>query len=262
MKKTTLFSKIVKILLIVLGVLALAFVGLVIYEVTIGLPEPSSEALPPTPPEEIKEPAPCLFTREPEETWPDQTASDPPIGNVELIKSFRLKTYDVFGSDLYEVHKSMQEKGPVITNSIGIGFANSTISVTRSFLKNTSAGCTLTGVKVFIDMSIILPKWADKASASDQDQKMVDIFLKFAKRHEQGHINIGLKAAREIQAELAQLRSAPTCQELNTEVKKLYNDIVPKAIEADDEYDNRTNHGTTQRPSDYPFTCNWREIEI
>ena len=29
----------------------------------------------------LKKPTTCVFTREPEETWPDETAVDPPIGN-------------------------------------------------------------------------------------------------------------------------------------------------------------------------------------
>ena len=55
------FKKIVKISLIVLGVLALAFVGLVIYEITIGLPESPSKVLTPTspePPAEVPPPKP------------------------------------------------------------------------------------------------------------------------------------------------------------------------------------------------------------
>mgnify|MGYP001598251458 CR=1 FL=1 len=262
-------NKILKILLIVLGVPALAFAGLVIYEVAIGLPKSPSEA-PPVEPlsEEAKKPAPCFFTREPEETWPDETVNDLPIGNVELIKKFHFETYDVFGSNLYEVTAAMNENGPIIIKEKlptvnmsvkGVAFGHGLINPIW-YRKNTAAGCTITQANVTINMMLLLPKWADEASAPDQDQKWWDLYLKFLERHEQGHINIALKEAREFQAELAQLKPAPSCQDNDNNIRVLFVAVEQKGIEDSVNYDKRTNHGTTQRP-DFS-TCNWSEIEI
>lgn len=272
-------NKILKILLIVLGVLVLAFVGLVIYEVTIGLPESSSEVLPPTlPSEEAKKPAPCFFTREPEETWPDETVSDPPIGNVELIKKFRFETYDVFGSNMSEVRDSMIKNGPATIKEKWPTFNRSSDEIValgggvisgKWYRKNTIDGCVFTRAEETVNIILLLPKWADKASASDQDQKMWDLYLEFLKRHEQGHINIALKEARELQVELAQPKSAPSCQELDDKMNTLFAVSHQKLKEATDNYDNRTNRGSTQMPHEinqtpsvFPFTCDWSEIKI
>ena len=256
-------------MLIVLGVLALAFAGLVIYDVIIGLPDPQSE-VPLSEPlsEETKKTTPCFFTRDPVETWPDETVSDPPIGNVELIKSSLVETYDIFGLNLSEVLDSMNKNGPIIIKQKvptinmsveGVAYAEGLIDSTWH-RKETAAGCILTGAEETIDIMLILPKWVDKVSASDQDQKMWDLYLTFLKRHEQGHINIALKAAREWQAELAQPISAPSCQGLDDKIKVLYNEIMQTGKEATVNYDQRTNHGLTQRPD--LFTCDWRELKI
>ena len=254
-------NKIGKILLIVLGVPALVFVGLVIYEVTIGFSE--------SPSEEVKKPPSCSFTREPEETWPDETASDPPIGNVELIKNaYLIETYDVFGSNLSEVRDSMNKDGPIIIKQKvpnvnmsvkGVAYAGGNVGVIWR-KKNTAAGCILTKANVTINITLILPNWANKAAASDQDQEMWDLYLKFLKRHEQGHINMGLKAARELQAELAQLKPAPSCKELDGKISVLYDEMVQKGEEDGVNYDNRTNYGVTQRPD--LLACNWSELRI
>ena len=286
-------SKIVKILLISLGVPVLAFVGLVIYEITVGLPEPSSKALPtksptkvqaekkltpPKPPSEtVKRLIACVFTRDPVETWPDETVSDPPIGNVELIKNVSIETYDVFGSNALEVKASMIEKGPTAVREKTPGVktyvkvkATTTGSTRITWQpKNIDGGCILTGAKVTVDRTITLPEWVDKASASNQDQKMWDLFLKFLKRHEQGHVNISLKAYRDLQVELAQPISAPSCQELSDKIKTLRAALEQKRYQADTDYDNRTTSGLTQFPHEpnrtqppFPFTCNWSEINI
>lgn len=265
--------KIGKILLIILGVLVLAFVGLVIYEIINPSPESPPEVILPTSPEpsseDVKKPATCVFTRDPVETWPDETASDPPIGNVELIKNFHIETYDAFGSNLLEVQNSMKEKGLVVrTHEAAIAMVFSSIGITWQ-LGNTVAGCILIKAKVIVNISLTLPEWVNKSAASDQDQKMWDLYLKFIKRHEQGHINIALKEARELQAELAQQTSAPSCQELTNKIKALFVVEKEKIAEVNANYDNRTRRGSTQIPHEHnqtryvlPFTCNWSEIKI
>ena len=263
-------NKILKVLLIVLGILVLAFVSLVIYEVTIGLPKSPPEAPQVEPlPEETKKPAPCFFIREPEETWPDETVSDLPIGNVELIKKFRFETYDVFGSNVNEVRDSMFKNGPIAIKEKWPTFNKSSDKLValggggignKWYKKNTIDGCIFTRAEETVNIALLLPKWVDKVSASNQDQKMWDLYLKFLKRHEQGHINIVLKEAREWQVELAQLKSAPSCQELYYKIKTLFAMSRQKLKEATDNYDKRTNHGVTQRPD--LSTCNWSEIEI
>lgn len=278
-------SRIRKMLLIGLGVPVLVFVGLVIYEITIGLPEsPSKEveklailpskspsAVLPSKPiaKEVKKPIACLFTREPEETWPNETISDPPINNVELIKNFHIETYNVFGSNVYEVANSIADKGPAV-KTYGKGVAGTKISIKGTWQpKNTAAGCIITEARVAVDIMFVLPEWVNKTAGSDRDQKMWDLYLKFIKRHEQGHINIAIKPARELQAELAQPLSAPSCPELSDKIKALFAVARQKKSEADDYYDKRTERGTTQAPHErnqtpyvFPFTCNWSEINI
>lgn len=275
--------------MISLGVPVLGFVGLMIYEMTIGLPKsPSKEvkksavlpqktpsAVLPSKPtlKEVKKPTACVFTTEPEETWPDETAVDPPIGNVELIKNSQIKTFDVFGSNIREVSVSIGENGPVQSSGYGAGKRGAASLAAginyRWFTKNTADGCILARAIAIIDITLKLPNWVDKTSATVQDQKMWDLFQKFVKRHEQGHINIALKAAREFQAELAQPQSAPSCPELGDKITVLVETARQKRTEYNADYHKRTDFGNTQMPREshqtksvFPFTCNWSEINI
>lgn len=267
------FSKIGKILLIILGVLVLAFVGLVIYEIIHPSPGSPPEVILPTlsesPLDDVKKPAPCLFTKAPEEAWPNETASDPPMGNVELIKNLHIETYDTFGSNLLEVQDSMKKKGLVVrAHEAAIATVFSSIGITWQ-PGNTAAGCIITKAKVKLNITLTLPEWVNKAAASDQDQKMWDLYLKFTKQHEQGHINMALKEARELQAEVAQQTSAPSCQELTNKIKALFVAEREKRAEVDANYDNRTRSGSAQIPHEanqtryvLPFTCDWSAIKI
>ncbi|MDO8676551.1 MAG: DUF922 domain-containing protein [Candidatus Azambacteria bacterium] len=264
-------KKIVKISLIVLGVLVLAFVGLVLYEMVIGLPESPSETLPSKPlSKEVKKPAACFFITEPEETWPDETVSDPPIGNIELVKTFHPdETFDVFGSNVREVAISMNDNA-IAVDTFGTGLASTGSETGFSWrYKNTAAGCILTSAKVTLDITLTFPNWVDKVSATGQDQKMWDLYQKFVKRHEQGHINVVLKEARGLQAEFSQVKSEPSCQELKDKMNALAKQAYKKRAEADDYYDKRTRRGSTQIPHErdqmqyaFPFTCNWSEVKI
>ena len=238
------------------------FVPVVINEAIIGLPEPPSE--------EAKKPTACLFATEPEETWPDETVSDPPIGNIELVKTFHPdETFDVFGSNANEVAISMNDNA-IAVDTYGTGLARTWSRIAFSWrYKNTAAGCILTSAKVTLNITLTYPNWVDKASAPDQDQKMWDLYQKFAKRHEQGHINVALKEARGLQAEFSQVKSAPSCQKLKDKMNALAEQADKKGAEADDYYDNRTRRGGTQVPHEpdqmqyvFPFTCDWSEIKI
>jgi predicted secreted Zn-dependent protease len=180
---------------------------------------------------------------------PDETAADPPRGVVRLLKNITRKTYDVYGSDAAEVTDFIQKNSPVILEAYeAVTTAQSEIYWSYDHLIESNP-CKVTDGVVTVDIIVTMPRWVNISSAPADDQKRWDAYLVNVNRHEQGHVNIAMQAAREAQLKLSELfaTSVLSCSEIENEaINKLEREIKDKRLQNDTAYDNRTNHGKTQ----------------
>ena len=70
--------------------------------------------------------------------------------------------------------------------------------------------------------------------------------MRSLRQHENGHKDIGIKAAIEIERSIAELEPAVDCDELAETANELGQSIISKYAEKEREYDARTNFGETQ----------------
>ena len=61
--------------------------------------------------------------------------------------------------------------------------------------------------------------------------------------HEQGHKDLGVKAALEIENQLLNMGSRRSCEQLELDANKMAKDVVDKYSRLEKEFDRSTNHG-------------------
>ena len=91
-----------------------------------------------------------------------------------------------------------------------------------------------------------MPRWSDPADGSPELRAHWDKYLKALQNHEDGHKDHGIRAAQEIESELAGLRPMRSCTEMERAANSTGNGIVEKYRKRDLYYDILTIHGMIQ----------------
>ena len=105
------------------------------------------------------------------------------------------------------------------------------------------ASCQITQVKTTLKVVYNLPKLLEKSATNAPLKKAFDRYYQALFNHEQNHKNHGLEAALAIQAQLENLRSFPTCRDLNHQANALVQSLIRAYRQKDLDYDRRTEHG-------------------
>lgn len=106
--------------------------------------------------------------------------------------------------------------------------------------------CEIDRVDVSVDVKFTLPEWVDHDKASLGLQKKWDNYYTALVNHENGHKDIGIRAAEEIEKAIANMRSYRTCRELNDNTNSEAYRILEKYKKIEIDYDIETRHGMKQ----------------
>jgi predicted secreted Zn-dependent protease len=153
------------------------------------------------------------------------------------MRSFTLKHYDVSGSNLEELFKSLAAKGPRGFH----GLATWNVSY-RYVSKRADALCKIDELSILHQGEILMPRWIDAESAPKQLQAKWDSIYAKLKRHEDGHIANGREFFVRVRTALLAMPSHP-CEALELESQKVYSSLLRVYVENDKAFDMRTNHG-------------------
>ena len=110
----------------------------------------------------------------------------------------------------------------------------------------TPRGCSAESFKATVDITFRFPKWV---RTDDAPQTMVDkwdAYMKSLVTHENGHRDMAVSAAAELHREVASLRPAPSCADIDREVKLLCRERMERLNQEQKDYDATTVHGATQ----------------
>ena len=112
------------------------------------------------------------------------------------------------------------------------------------FRWNKSGGlCRITKVWTRVNVQYTLPKLNDSAALPRPLQQKWNTYYEALIRHEEGHGNIGVRAANEVENEIRNMPAQPNCRQLEIDANRLGNEIIDKYHELEKEYDRKTNHG-------------------
>ncbi|MGE0626443.1 MAG: DUF922 domain-containing protein [Hyphomicrobiaceae bacterium] len=168
--------------------------------------------------------------------------------NVELIETVRY--YDFFGSQRAEADRSLRRRLLVSHDFAGrvkrfAGQADWNIEW-RTCLEPFGAGCRVSGLVATVRVGYTLPRWADRASASDQIGSRWDSYATNLLAHERGHGRIALETAHLIQEGVVGLQDAQNCDAVSTEATNVVNEAMRRGEVMQNEYDRVTGHGRRQ----------------
>ncbi len=152
--------------------------------------------------------------------------------------------YDISGSTAEDLWKAMRALGPQSGGRRVFGYHS--WNVRWNFRYAPGGGeCRMKDVQVELTSTITLPRWRPPAVAPDGLVAQWDAFVAALTLHEQGHRDLSLAAAREIERALRRLRHAG-CAALDAQANALANRILGQYRERDRRYDAETGSGRTQ----------------
>ena len=106
--------------------------------------------------------------------------------------------------------------------------------------------CVIERAHTKVSVTYFLPRWKDSDGADPGLQEHWDRFINSLRRHEEGHKEIAVAAALEIEKAVASLNSYKGCEALRNVADTTAQGIIQKYIAQQEAYDKRTGHGRTQ----------------
>lgn len=165
------------------------------------------------------------------------TVAAAPVININNIY------YNVSGETAEDIWTDIMKKSPVMQNG------KQHVAYTRWYVNwsfwwvDKVESCEISGVSVSLDITYTLPKLTQNTSMTDALSNHWQNYYSALYRHEQGHKDFGVKAAEQIETELAAMAARPDCSQLEREANAAANRILDKFRQIEIRYDQSTNHG-------------------
>lgn len=164
----------------------------------------------------------------------------------EPIIKENISYYLVYGKDVNEIRSSLNNNTPIRQD--GIAYDGHTDCYFKwNFWWNESNGlCSIDRVKVFVEIQYTLPKLNNPNSLLKRLKNEWEAYIKALVKHENGHRDIAVRLASEIENEIVNILPRQSCKQLEIDANQIGYDIIEKANHLNEEYDRETNHGNNQ----------------
>jgi predicted secreted Zn-dependent protease len=110
----------------------------------------------------------------------------------------------------------------------------------------TPGSCSIASFRTFVAINYRYPLWQRSERAADPLLMKWDDFMQKLSVHEQGHRDMAVRAAMDIEKDVANLAEFRTCTEAEQAIRKLGKARLKKLNDEERAYDAVTNHGRTQ----------------
>lgn len=153
--------------------------------------------------------------------------------------------FKVSGASERELRRSINQSRPWKDKPEGDAHTAWKIEWTFSMTSSQTA-CRVHSFATKTAITMTLPKWTSNPSAPQALARRWESYLAALKVHEEGHKQIALAAAAEIQKRVKALKPAPECDALSASVNNTARDVIAEYRQKEIEYDRKTDHGATQ----------------
>jgi predicted secreted Zn-dependent protease len=163
--------------------------------------------------------------------------------------SIKHTSYPISGATSHDLRAEMEKAGPG-ARSKGEGDARTKWGVRWGFgLQQVSGGCRVHDVSTSVNVTFIMPRWKNAAKGSPELRARWQTYMKALQNHEDGHRDLGIKAAQEIESVLSGLGPMRSCSEMERTANATASDILNSYKKKEEYYDILTIHGKTQGAS-------------
>ena len=154
--------------------------------------------------------------------------------------------YEVCGCCEEELHCDLKKKCVTWTDGNKYDSLTSWDVKWDHTFNQASGTCAINSFKPIIEVNFRYPKWKRSDDAPQSLMEKWDRYLKNLITHENGHRDRVVEAAAALSLAVAQLSPAPTCADLDNNVRALFRERMKIMNKDQREYDEVTKHGTTQ----------------
>ncbi|MDK2125865.1 DUF922 domain-containing protein [Parachitinimonas caeni] len=175
-----------------------------------------------------------------------QTVSGNTADADGIRRIYQLEHYSFRARNLAEAVENMDRSSPVLINRQR--FRGSTHWQLDGFVsfKQQAGKCLVDQIDITLRVKTLLPKWLDAEAADESIKRRWARFSEALRQHEAGHAEFGNKAAAELHEILSNFPAADNCEQLQSLVDGTSEAVISRHAQADQEYDQQTQHGTTQ----------------
>ena len=157
--------------------------------------------------------------------------------------------YSISGVTSHDLRAQMEKSGPGAKSKLK-GDARTKWLVNWKFgLKQVAGGCRVHKIATSVNVTFIMPHWKNADKGSLELRERWQNYTKALQNHENGHSDLAIKAAQEIETVLPGLSPMRSCSEMERTANRTAIDIVNSYKKKEEYYDILTVHGMTQGAS-------------
>lgn len=154
--------------------------------------------------------------------------------------------YHLYSFTQSGLRREMNEKGFRWTDGMTYDAFTSWYVQWRYNYDTRYGNCALRDIEVSVDVEYTLPKWSVQFLGNKELRIKWIRYIDALKKHEDGHRDIGIGAAKRIEAALYKVGTRPRCDTLGAEANAIAYKILDDFRRKEIEYDRSTGHGRTQ----------------
>jgi predicted secreted Zn-dependent protease len=170
----------------------------------------------------------------------------PGNSGTSLTQIIETKTYPVQGCNARDILTSLN--GSTTASGDGrheVGLTSSTTKYSFTYVSQPNS-CKVQSAKIETQITVTLPELVNTAGVSADVLARWQTFLGALRTHEQGHVDIILKASTDMQSAFEGAGPSGTCQQLESTLKSYVQQQTDASNAANAAYDTQTNHGVNQ----------------
>lgn len=146
--------------------------------------------------------------------------------------------FSIGGSTLEEIDKELAKRGPQVksTGRRHPGATQMKFSTRLTYASN-DRWCKVDKVNVTVNARIILPRWNQRRRADGDTRIVWDTLSADIKRHEEFHVQIAKRHARELEQRIGRLDRRGTCEDLKGRIDRVTAYVMDKHDEEQARFD-------------------------
>jgi predicted secreted Zn-dependent protease len=113
----------------------------------------------------------------------------------------------------------------------------------RFWMSNSRNSCEIDKVTTRLEVVYTLPRLKISSSMPEDLVARWEAFNSALFSHEQGHKDMGVRAAVEIENSISGMGARDSCSRLEGDANRMARDVIDKYVRMEKEYDRTTNHG-------------------
>ena len=151
--------------------------------------------------------------------------------------------YRVGGNTAEEIRADIIKKTPVTHNSKQyVAYTKWNVNW-RFWWLDKEDSCEITRVSTTLDIVYTMPKLKQTSSMPDSLITHWQKYNSALSSHEQGHKDLGVRAAVEVENQISNMGQRRSCEQLEIDANKIGKSVINDYSQIEKEYDRTTNHG-------------------